>query len=138
MEKFCTCERTVSPDDDQSLNAICTEIFDGLSPTLMRSEFLAARRPQYRAALRDDAPYGPAFELEDLIVHDPFVAVVETDHFGSLTNGRSRGSANRRIHPRGIPSARDDSDSLHHFLLWSVSRPGGDHSGIPSVRLGRG
>ena len=117
-ENIGACERAVTADDNQSINARLDQILCRLSAALARTEGLAARRADDRAAHLNDPADRIPIHLTDVvtIIHKSLIAFINRVYLRASIQRGTNHSAHRGVHTLCVAAAGQYSNSFCHIL----------------------
>src|SRR5664279_299321 len=112
-ERVCPHLRAAAADDDEAVDAAGPEDAERLLASDRGLERVAARAPEDRSALLDDAAHVPRAERRKLASEKSREAVAHAKDAPTLRDPRADDGADRRVHARRVASARQDGHASH-------------------------
>ena len=97
-----TCQRAVTANHHQSVDAFFLHVFIGCLASLGSTELLAASSLQDRTSQLDDVTHVLTLEFNNLACHQTFITSIDTFYLQSVIDGATGHRTDGCIHARGI------------------------------------
>jgi hypothetical protein len=107
--------RSVTSDDDKTIDAVVLNLSERLGTTLRGGEFDAAGAAEHGTAQLDDAADGSHFQGRDVLLDQAGISLPDTKDAPPLIERTACHGTNGGVHARRIATGREDRHSLHHF-----------------------